>query len=198
MSSTKVLPEIEKYRKAGYDIDPLFLNRWSPRSFLDKEVPEDVLFSIFEAARWAPSSMNIQPWRFILARTNEDLEKFRSFILPGNRTWADKAPVLTLIISKKTDEKVGQNAPHAFDTGAAWAFLALQASLKGLATHPMGGFDKEKAREVLNIPEDYAIQAVVAIGYQGEKSGLPENLKEREQPSPRRPLHETIHEGSFQ
>ncbi|WP_053218396.1 nitroreductase family protein [Virgibacillus senegalensis] len=197
MSSAKVVPEIEKYRKAGYDIDPLFINRWSPRSFLDKAVPDEILFSVFEAARWAPSALNIQPWRFVVARTKDDLEKFHSFILPGNLTWCEKAPVLTLIISEKTDDKMGENAAHAFDTGAAWGYLSLQASLKGLVTHPMGGFDKEKARKVLNIPDKYALHAVVAIGYQGQKSALPVNLQEREQPSPRRPLDETIHEGSF-
>ncbi|SDJ99569.1 nitroreductase family protein [Sediminibacillus albus] len=199
MSSTKIQPDIEKLRKAQYDIDPLFINRWSPRSFkADKEVPEDVLLSIFEAARWAPSALNIQPWKFILARTKKDREKFNSFIMEGNRIWCEKAPVLALIISKKTNDKIGDNATHAFDTGAAWGYLSLQASQKGLITHPMGGFDREKAREVLNIPEDYAIHAVVAIGYQGEKEALPEKLQEREQPSDRRPLQESIHEGTFQ
>ncbi|MCT2534616.1 nitroreductase family protein [Aquibacillus koreensis] len=182
---------IEKYRKADHDIDPIFLNRWSPRSFLDKEVPEDKLFSIVEAARWAPSSMNKQPWRFILARTKEDRERFHAFIMDGNLKWCKTAPAYMLIISEK-------NGPtHAFDTGTAWGYLALQAAHHGLITHAMGGFHKDKAREMLQIPEDYDLHAVVAIGYQGEKLTLPEDIQEREKPSDRRALTETVIEGTF-
>ena len=187
---------VEKFRQPTYDIDPVFLNRWSPRSFLEKEVPQDILLSIFEAARWAPSAFNLQPWRFILARTKEDREKFYPFIGEFNRTWCEKAPVLALIISKVSTDN-GTNRSHSFDTGSAWGYLALEAVKKGLITHPMTGFDFDKAREALNVPEDYAIDALIAIGYQGEKSDLPDNLQEREQPSPRRPLEESIFEGSF-
>ncbi|MGM7721379.1 nitroreductase family protein [Metabacillus sp. Hm71] len=183
-------------RKPDFEIDAQFLNRWSPRSFLEKEVPEDVLFGVFEAARWAPSASNQQPWRFIIARTQEDREKFHSFIMPGNLIWCKKAPVLAVIISKTTTER-GFNAWHAFDTGTAWGYLALEAHRKGLVTHAMGGFEKEKAREVLNVPEDYDLHAVIAIGYQGEKEVLPENLQDREQPSDRRPLNESLFEGSY-
>lgn len=183
---------IHTYRQSEYAIDSLFLERWSPRSFSDKQVDEETLWSLFEAARWAPSAMNSQPWRFIVARKKEELEAFHTFILEGNRVWCEKAPVLTLIVS---DKEAG--ASHAFDTGAAWLSLALQAKMKGLITHPMSGIDKEKAREVLNIPEKYEIQALVAIGYQDAKEKLAEALQEREQPSPRRPIAESIIEGSF-
>ncbi|WP_186576569.1 nitroreductase family protein [Aquibacillus kalidii] len=183
--------EVNKYRQPDYDIDPIFINRWSPRSFLEKEVPEKDLMSVFEAARWAPSSMNKQPWRFILARTNEDREKFHSFIMEGNLKWCETAPALAVIISKK------EGGSHAFDTGTAWGYLALQAAQKGLATHAMGGFHKDKAREVLGIPEEYDLHAVIAIGYQGEKDQLTEDLQEREQPSDRRPVKESVMEGSF-
>lgn len=185
------ISEIKPFRHTDYDIDPIYLKRWSPRSFLEKEVPEEDLMRIFEAARWAPSAMNLQPWRFIIARTKADREKFYSFINDGNRKWCEKAPVLALIISDK------QDATHAFDTGAAWGYLSLQAAHQGLATHPMGGFDRERAREILNIPDNFAIQALVAIGYQGEKEALDEELQAREQPSDRRPLKESIFEGSF-
>lgn len=183
-------------RKPGFEVSSQFINRWSPRSFLEKEIPEDVLFSLFEAARWAPSASNVQPWRFVIARTPEDREKFHSFILPGNLVWCTKAPVLAVILSQTAIER-GANGWHAFDAGAAWGYLALEAHNKGLITHAMGGFDQEKAREVLNVPDDYAIQAVIAIGYQGEKEVLPDNLQEREQPNDRRPLKESLFEGSF-
>ncbi|WP_078433193.1 nitroreductase family protein [Metabacillus halosaccharovorans] len=187
---------VSTIRKPNFEVSPQFINRWSPRSFLEKEIPENVLFSLFEAARWAPSASNIQPWRFIIARTKEDLEKFHSFIMPGNLVWCKKAPVLAVVASKKTTER-GPNSWHAFDAGTAWGYLALEAHKKGLVTHAMGGFEKEKAREVLNVPDDIEIHAVIAIGYQGEKEILPENLQEREQPSDRRPLKELLFEGTF-
>ncbi|SFE21002.1 Nitroreductase [Lentibacillus persicus] len=187
-----IATDIKQFRHTERDIDPIFLNRWSPRSFLEKEVDDDVLMNIFEAARWAPSAMNIQPWRFIIARTKEDKEKFHSFIMDGNRIWCEKAPVLALIISDKED-----NA-HAFDAGASWGYLSLQAAKLGVATHAMGGFYKDKAREVLNIPDEFDIQALVAIGYQGDKESLDEKLQEREQPSDRRPLTESLFEGTFE
>ncbi|MBP1932079.1 nitroreductase family protein [Ammoniphilus resinae] len=192
MSSTV----LENSRQADFAIDPVNLRRWSPRSFSEKEVPEDVLLSLFEAARWAPSAFNHQPWRFIIARTKEDREIFHPFISEFNLAWCKKAPVLALIISKTSNEN-GPIPSHAFDTGAAWGFLALEAARKGLITHPMTGFDFEKAREILNIPEDYAIDALIAIGYQGEKAALPEALQERENPSQRRPVKELMFEGGF-
>ncbi|MFD2762103.1 nitroreductase family protein [Lentibacillus juripiscarius] len=183
--------DIQQFRQADHDIDSIYVKRWSPRSFLEKEVPEDVLLRVFEAARWAPSAMNIQPWRFIIARTQEDKEKFHSFIMDGNRKWCEKAPVLALLISDK------QSNTHAFDTGAAWGYLSLQAAKEGLITHGMGGFYKDKARELLNIPDEFDIQALVAIGYQGEKEALDEQLQAREKPSDRRPVQESVMEGTF-
>ncbi|MFT4417029.1 nitroreductase family protein [Fredinandcohnia humi] len=187
---------IENTREATYEIDSVFLKRWSPRSFLEKDIPDAVLFSVFEAARWAPSANNFQPWRFIIARTQEDRELFHSFILPGNLAWCKKAPAFALLISKKTSDN-GENRYHSFDAGTAWGYLALEATKKGLVTHAMGGFDREIAREALQIPEDFELQCVIAIGYQGEKEVLPENLQEREKPNTRRPLSETISEGKF-
>ncbi|GGE43282.1 nitroreductase [Pullulanibacillus camelliae] len=186
----------ESVRKADYPIDNLFINRWSPRSFLDKDVPEDTLYSVFEAARWAPSASNNQPCRFIIARTEADKENFYSFIYEGNLVWCKRAPVLAAILSKKSVEG-NPNLYHAFDTGTAWGHLALQASMKGLITHAMGGFDRDAARKALNVPEDYDIQAIIAIGYQGPKDVLPENYQEREAPTPRRPLNELLFEGKF-
>ena len=179
------------FRQAEHEIDPVYLNRWSPRSFLEKEVPEEVLMKLFEAARWAPSANNLQPWKFIIARTKEDREKFHSFINEGNRIWCEKAPVLAVLISDKEDPV------HSFDAGTAWGYLSLQATREGLVTHAMGGFQRDKAREVLNIPDNFDPQVVIAIGYQGEKEVLPEKLQEREQPSSRKPLNEVLVEGKF-
>ncbi|MEN1969732.1 nitroreductase family protein [Lentibacillus sp. N15] len=189
--------EVEEFRKASYDIDPIYVNRWSPRSFLDKDVSDDILYSIFEAARWAPSAANKQPWRFIIARNQADREKFLTFINEGNVAWCKKAPVLVALLSKTDNEDGGANPTHAFDTGTAWGFLALEAFRKGLITHAMGGFDREKAKQVLNIPENYTVQAIVALGYKGEKDALADPYRDREKPSTRKDLQELLFEGSF-
>ncbi|MUK89964.1 nitroreductase family protein [Ornithinibacillus sp. L9] len=190
--------KIEEFRKSTYDIDPIFLERWSPRSFLEKEIPTDILNSIFEAARWAPSAGNIQPWRFVVAKEQSDRKRFLSFINEGNVVWCQKAPVLVAVISKTEEKRFGGfNQAHAFDTGAAWGYLALEAARKGLITHAMGGFNKEKAIEKLNIPQGYAVHAIVAIGYQGEKEALNEELRKREKPSDRKQIEDFISEGVF-
>lgn len=191
------LPEVKENRQAGYDIDPIFLNRWSPRSFKTDAVPEEVLFSLFEAARWAPSGSNEQPWRFVFARTQEDKARFYPFIAEGNRAWCEKAPVLVLVLSKTISSRGTHLRSHALDAGTAWGYMALEATRQGLATHAMGGFDPEKAREVLGIPAEYEPQIVIAVGYQGEKEALSEAFQEREKPSSRRPLDETVFEGVF-
>ncbi|ASK62793.1 nitroreductase family protein [Virgibacillus phasianinus] len=191
------MKNVKEHRTAAHDIDPIYLQRWSPRSFLDKEVPESVLHSVFEAARWAPSAANMQPWHFVVARNDKDRNKFLTFINENNVAWCKRAPVLLAITSKMDSERSGDNVTHAFDTGAAWGYLALEATRKGLVTHGMGGFDREKAREVLQIPDNYAIQAVVAIGYMGGKELLDEKFHDREKPSNRKEVGEFISEGLF-
>ncbi|GBF72232.1 NADH dehydrogenase [Paenibacillus sp. 598K] len=187
---------IAQVRPTSYDIDPIHIQRWSPRAFLEQEVPEDKLLSVLEAARFAPSAFNFQPWRFIVARTPEDRETFRSFLVEFNQVWCEKVPVLILIVSQSTSEK-GANLTHAFDAGAAWGALAYEAVRQGLVTHAMTGFDFDKARQLLNVPEEFTIQAAVALGYQGDKSSLPQAMADREGPSPRRPLDQSVFEGSF-
>lgn len=198
MTITDTKFDVKEHRQADYDINPALIERWSPRSFLNKKVPDEVLFSLFEAARWAPSANNMQPWRFIIARTQEDREKFYPFINEKNRTWCEKAPVLAVILSAKEKPNGQFNRTHAFDTGTAWGYLTLEAHRKGLIVHGMGGFDPARAREILNVPENYDLHAVVAIGYQGEKSALPDEFQEREKPSNRRPITESVFEGGFQ
>lgn len=193
----QILPLVKENRKASHDIDPVFLNRWSPRSYKSDPIPEEVLYSVLEAARWAPSANNEQPWRFVLARSQEDKERFYSFIADANRVWCEKAPVLILAVAKTISSRGTHNRAYAFDTGAACGFLSLEASRQGLITHVMGGFDREKASEVLGIPDGYEPQVVIAIGYQGDKEVLPEALQEREKPSARCELSETVMEGVF-
>lgn len=187
--------EVQANRKTEYPVAPLFLNRWSPRSFSDRKVSDQDLYTVLEAAHWAPSSFNDQPWRFIIAKTEEQLKGFHQFLNEFNRSWAAKAPVLVLLASQKSRDNGDPNPAHSFDTGTAWGFMALQAALLGLSTHAIGGFDKEKARALLNVPDDFELHAVIAIGYRGDRNQLPEGLREREVPNTRRPLKELIFEG---
>jgi len=194
--------EIQAMRKADHDIPALFLNRWSPRAFSEEPVDDSTLFRILEAARWAPSSVNEQPWRFIVARTPEDRARFLDFLMPGNQEWNRTVPVIIVITGKKTYANTGfydgnPNPTYQFDCGTAWGFLALAAHQFGLITHGMSGFDPQKARETLEIPDDYDPIAVIALGYRGDKSALSEKLQEREVPSTRRPLEELVMEGKF-
>ena len=189
----RVLEDISVYRNAEYPVDPLFIERWSSRSFADKPVSSEILHTVLEAARWAPSSNNLQPWRFVLAQTEEEHHLFRQFILPGNRLWTDKAPVLVLIASDKRRDESGEiNGAHKFDAGTAWGFLSIQAYLLGLSTRAIGGFDRVKASEVLGLPEYIEPQAVVALGYQAAIDQLDEKFRDKEKPSGRRILSESI------
>jgi nitroreductase len=188
----QVQPEVQNLRKEEHPVSPVFLNRWSPRSYSDKAVSDEALYSILEAARWAPSAFNDQPWRFIIAKTEKQLKIFHEFLHPFNRAWAESAPILLLIASSKTTDTGDLNSAHAFDTGTSWGYLAIQATILGLSTHAIGGFDKEKARRLLGISDEYELHVVVTVGYRGEKDTLVQSLQEREHPSIRRPLHESI------
>jgi len=186
-------------RKADYPIDDIYMNRWSPRAFSDKKVETETLFSVFEAARWAPSAANKQPWRFVYAMHEEDRETFLSFINDGNTSWCKHAPVLIAIVANKrwSEDSDDVNPTHAFDTGTAWGFLALEAYRKGLVTHAMGGFNREKAKEVLQIPDGHEVLAIVALGYHGDIESLPDSLQKREKKSNRNKIDTFIHEGLY-
>lgn len=185
-------------REAAHQIDPIHLERWSSRKFSNKPVEQNKLHSIFEAARWAPSAANWQPWRFVFAQEREDLERFHSFINENNVEWCKEAPVLVAVVSKLTRNEEGEPNPfHSFDTGAAWGYLSLEAHRQGLLTHGMGGFDREMAKEVLNIPDEYVVEAVIAIGYYDAEAVLSERNEVREVPSDRNELAEILFEGSF-
>ncbi len=180
-------------RSYSYEIMAEIKARWSPRAFSKKSVPREELLALLEAARYAPSCNNEQPWRFIIADNTEMLDKMRAVLNPGNREWADRAPLLILITAKKTNRKNGQgNYWHMFDAGTAWGFLSLEAQRRGLITHGMGGFNIEKARRDFNIPDDYSIITVVAVGYYGERNDLSEKDRRREHPNTRMEREELI------
>ena len=189
-------------RSSEYPIDPQFTERWSPRAFTGETIAEETLLSFFEAARWAPSSFNSQPWRFLYARRDTPhWPRYVGLLSEFNRGWAQHASALVIVLSKTTITAASGNqrpAPfHGFDSGAAWACLALQASLSGWHAHGLGGFDKALTRESLGVPEGFEVQIAVAIGKRAAKTHLPEDLQAREAPSPRQPLAELVGEGDF-
>lgn len=168
--------------------------RWSPRAFDERSVDVALLRTLFEAARWAPSSNNEQPWRFLVASKDHAADWTRLFdcLVEGNRRWAVRAPVLVLSVASMQFEDDGKPNRHAFhDMGLATENLVLQATAHGLAAHQMAGFDVEKARADFDIPAGYEPVAIIAIGYPGDSAVLPERLRERElQPRSRRPIEE--------
>jgi nitroreductase len=190
-----------KERKPEFKVNPLFIQRWSPRAYTGEVIPDEVLFGALEAARWAPSAANAQPWRFVYSkRGSASWETFLDLLVPGNRRWAEKASALIVIASNKNLIRNGQpvfSRWHSFDAGAAWQNLALQATAFGWHTHAIGGCDADKARTALRVPEDFSVEVVIAIGKQGDKSTLPPELQEREVPNPRQPLKELVQEGAF-
>lgn len=175
--------------------------RWSPRAFGTKNVSPEVLRNIFEAARWAPSASNMQPWAYIVATKDdkENFDKVLSTLVEFNAGWARHAPVLALSVAQVKNPKDGKPNSHAFhDVGSASAQLTVQAVSQGLLVHQMAGFDANKARQVFNIPADWEAVAAMAIGYPGDPESLPEKLKERElAPRTRKPLAEFVITGSW-
>jgi nitroreductase len=186
-------------RKAGYPVDSLFVDRWSPRAMTGEEIPEEDLMILFEAARWAPSSFNNQPCRILYARRgSEHWPLFFGLLVDANKVWAQNAAVLLLFVSKTTFDHNGKPAvTHSYDAGAAWENLALQGFSKGYVVHGMQGFDYERARTALGIPDDFRVEAMAAIGKPGDKETLPQYLREREEPNQRKNLEQTICEGPF-
>lgn len=191
-------------RVSTYAVDPIFLNRWSPRALDETAViSEKDLMTIFEAAHWAPSSFNSQPWRFIYARRDTpQWSPLFNLLVPMNQAWAVRASALVVLVSATTAQMPGAPGPmpsysHSLDAGAAWAYLALQATQLDWHAHAMAGFDVERAAEVLNVPDNFRVETVIAIGRLGDKSVLPPPLQEREQPNSRRPVKELVMHGRF-
>jgi nitroreductase len=188
-------------RTAGHDIDPMFLTRWSPRAFTGEPLPDDVLMALFEAARWAPSAFNLQPWRFVYARRGDaDWARLLDVLIAYNQAWVAGASALIFVISRRFRRREGREPEpiysHSFDAGAAWASLALQAHKLGWAAHGMTGFEVAKGYAAMSIPAaEYRIEAAVAVGRAADKSVLPEFLQGREAPSHREPLASLVFEG---
>ncbi|MBX3300833.1 MAG: nitroreductase family protein [Nitrospira sp.] len=183
---------MEKPARTHFHIHDLLARRWSPRAFDERPVETDTLRTLFEAARWAPSSNNEQPWRFIVATKQHQTDWNRLFecLAEGNRRWAFRAPVLVLSIASMQFEDDGKPNRHAFhDTGLATENFVLQATAQGLIAHQMAGFDVERARLDLRVPAGYEPVAMIAVGYPGDSALLPERLRERElRPRDRRPI----------
>jgi|ERR1035441_8461739 nitroreductase len=192
VNSLKHAPPVDK-------VLPIFLQRWSPRSFADREVSTADLETIFQAVRWTASSYNEQPWRFLIGKRNTDThQKIFASLVEFNQKWARTAPILILGVSNtKFSHNGTPNGSALYDLGAAAAVLCLEAASLGIATHQMAGFDKEGVRKSLGVPEDFAVGAVIALGYQGEPTALsdPQMLSQETAPRQRKSLKEFVLEA---
>jgi nitroreductase len=188
-SGSKRIPQAE--------VDPLFVERRSPRAFDPAPIAPETLASLFEAARWAPSCYNEQPWLFVYARSEKDRSALLSLLAEGNQAWAREAPVLAFVFARRRFSRNDQpNRWAGFDAGAAWMSLALQARLLGLDTHAMGGFDEDRVYAALGVSrDDYEAMAAIAIGRRRSADRPPEAIAAGEKPTPRKELARIAHEG---
>jgi nitroreductase len=192
---------MERLRDASHPIHDLLRKRWSPRAFADRPVEREKLLSLLEAARWAPSSNNEQPWSFIVATRDrpEEFARLLGCLVERNQTWAKAAPVLMLSVAATVFARNGKPNRHALhDVGQSVADLTAQATALGLFVHQMAGFSMDKARETYGIPGTHEPVAAIAVGYLGDPSTLPDDLRERELVlSTRRPVSEFAFEGAW-
>lgn len=191
---------MEKPAITKFDIHPLLKQRWSPRSFTDQTVSKESIQRIFEAARWAPSSSNDQPWRFILGlKGDKTWDMIMETLVEFNQKWAKLAPVLVLSVGKKISDKNGRpSRTFLYDVGQSVAYITFQAMHEGLFVHQMGGFSSQKAAELFNIPEDYQVLTAFAIGYKGSPDLLEENFAEMERSERKRhPIKELVFRENF-
>ena len=192
---------MENLAITNHEIHPLIAKRWSPRAFDSKLVETEKLAQLFEAARWASSCSNDQPWIFIVATKDDTVnyQKMLDCLVPANVLWAQLAPVLGLVVAQNNFKRNGNpNAWCEFDSGQAAATLVLQATALNLVAHQMGGFDAAKAIATFNIPETAHPIAAIAIGYEGQASNLPPDLQERETaPRDRYPLTSFVFTGEW-
>ena len=192
---------MEKPAETQYPIHELLRRRWSPRAFSDRRVDPAIMRSLLEAARWAPSSYNEQPWSFIVATKDDPVEfgRLLSCLVEGNIQWAQHAPVLMVSVARLSFEDDGKPNRHAFhDVGLAVANLIVQATALGLVVHQMAGIFPDKIRELYGIPEGYEAVAGIALGYPGDPQSLPEELRKRElAPRERKPLTEFVFSGRW-
>ena len=190
-------------RTSDHPIDPLFLRRWSPRAFTGEAIEEGTLLTMLEAARWAPSSYNAQPWLFAYTiRGTEAWPRFLNLLSNTNREWAQGASALVALVSRTHSLESDQKLPvasysHSFDAGAASGYFALQATMLDWHVHGMVGFDKERAFEELEIPLMHRVEAIFAVGRHGSPDLLPDEMKKKEVPNGRKALSEIAASGSF-
>jgi nitroreductase len=184
-------------RIPAHEVDAIFTDRWSPRSFLDKGLTDEQVSTLFEAARWAPSCFNDQPWHFRYARSKADRTLFAEPLVEKNRLWATRAPLLVYVIARRHFAGSSKSNRHGqFDAGAAWMALALQARRLGLYAHAMAGFDVKKAHALLNLSDDeYEVMAAIAVGHRGSSSMLTEEMSSMEMPNGRKSFDEVVGEG---
>lgn len=180
-------------REFTYDIMNIIKERWSARSILRDPIPLEDIEAIIEAASFAPSCFNEQPWRYIVAQKSEELKIMHEILNEKNMKWAGKAPVLMIILGSNVFERNQKpNSWGQFDTGTSWGFLQLEAWERGYVTHGMAGFNKDKARQLLNIPEEFDIIAMVAMGKLGKKEDLEPMFQATEQPNTRKKINEVM------
>lgn len=193
------LARAEDHRKAEYSIESIFLKRWSPRAMSGEPISDTEMMSLFEAARWAPSTYNEQEWRFLYARRDTpDWPAFLDLLAEGNKVWCRQAALLSVIVAHRVFQRNGKPNPvHIFDSGSAFENLALQGTSMGLVVHGMAGFDYEKARTTLGVPPDFAVAAMLAVGRPGDPEQLPPDYRQIESPSGRKHAREIICEGRF-
>ncbi|MER3432149.1 MAG: nitroreductase [Leptolyngbya sp. ERB_1_1] len=195
-------PLVDKVVETQYPIEAILQNRWSPLAFSERAVEPEKLCSVLEAARWAASSFNEQPWNFIVATKDNstEFERMLSCLAEGNQEWAKSAPVLMIAVAKLNFERNGHENRHAFhDVGAAEANLAAQATALGLHVHQMAGFDVEKARALYGIPQGYEPVDAIALGYLGDPHQLSDRLQQRlSAPRSRKPLKDFVFTGRWQ
>jgi len=191
--------KLHNLRTPAVDVDPMFIDRWSPRAFDPAPLPEPALKTLLEAARWAPSCFNEQPWLFLYAQEEKDRELFLSLLVEKNRSWACHAPLLMFLLARRQFKTTGHGNRHAsFDTGAAWLSLALQARRLGLYAHAMAGFKQDKAYEALNVSRDeYEIMVAIAVGRHGDPAQLSSDLQAMERPNQRKPAEQFAIQGCF-
>ena len=190
-------------RTSDHPIESIFLDRWSPRAYDATSMPASDLLTILEAARWAPSAYNIQPWRFLYSqRDDAHWREYLNLLDPTNAIWAQHASALVFVLSDTVMSGDGSRPQmlsrfHSFDAGAAWAQFALQATSLGYQAHAMAGINFEQTQENLIVPERYRVEIAIAIGKRADPSVLPEELQDGEQPSQRLSVQEIAFAGSF-
>ncbi|WP_395744803.1 nitroreductase family protein [Prosthecobacter sp.] len=192
-------PDPAKIRQVDHAIEPLIYRRWSPRAMTGEPISEEEMLTLFEAARWAPSTYNEQEWRFLYARRDTPhWPALFGLLVKDNQVWCQNAAMLVVILARKVFAKTGKPNPvHLFDCGNAFENLALQGTAMGLVVHGMSGFDFERAHRELKVPEDHDVVAMFAVGRPGDPEQLPEKLRQMESPSGRRPVKESIQEGPY-